>query len=78
MATLNISERDFAALAEATLDAEAKGDTEQAKALDKLARKASAALTNARYATAKNQGPFPVDAIKWENVRSLLGMTSNV
>ena len=75
MASMNISEADFAVLASATLDAEACGDMEQAHALDKLARKASAALSNAKYSGARGTGlAAGMPPLKWEQVKSLLGV----
>ena len=46
MATINISEADFAAVAGAAIDAFDTGHRKQADALDKIARKINAALTN--------------------------------
>lgn len=79
MASINISESDFSVLAAAVLDAKANGDIEQAFALDKLARKASAALTNAKYAVARNSGSATgVKPIGWEQVNSLLVIDSAI
>jgi hypothetical protein len=45
MPPITITEKDFTVLAMAASDAQKAGETEQAKALDKLARMANAALT---------------------------------
>jgi hypothetical protein len=45
--SINISEADFTAVATAASEAQARGDTENAIALDKIARKINAALTAA-------------------------------
>lgn len=80
MANMSVSQADFEALADAALSAEARGDMAEAVALDKLARKVSAALTVAsskgsrhivRMATGKEPSPFT-----WESVPSLLGMAA--
>lgn len=46
MASINISEDDFVSVAHAANIANERGDDVQAKALDKIARKINAALTN--------------------------------
>ena len=51
MASINISEDDFNVLAAAANDANARGDQEQADALDKIARKVNAALSKNQWAT---------------------------
>lgn len=47
MPSINVSEADYATLYAAAHDAQDSGDIGQAEALDKLARKVSAALTTA-------------------------------
>jgi hypothetical protein len=46
MASINISEDDFVCVAAAANDALKRGDVEDAAALDKIARKINAALSN--------------------------------
>jgi hypothetical protein len=80
MANMSVSEKDFEVLASATLAAEARGDMVEATNLDKLARKASAALTVSK--SRRERGIVRmVDArgpsnFTWESVPSLLGTTS--
>ena len=77
MAKLSVSERDFELVACLALDAESRGDMDDAIAADRLARRISAALTVAksrdarfivRMATSKDPSNFT-----WEQVPTLLG-----
>lgn len=72
MASINISEGDFATLADAANNAKRRGDADAAKELDKLARKANAALTNAAGARRRFAGGPSVGGIKWTQVPSCL------
>lgn len=47
MSQINVSEADFGAVALAAMTAKREGDLEQARALDKVARKINASLSNA-------------------------------
>lgn len=49
MAAVTMTDKDFDALVCAALDAQDRGDTETAKALDMIARKLNAALTVEKY-----------------------------
>ena len=79
MASINISEQDFQTLADATYEAEERGDIEAAKRLDKLARKANAALTNAHLSgeVRRMADPTGKAQMKWTDVPSLLGVVHN-
>lgn len=70
MPSINISESDFIVVANAALDSYYKGDEEEADALDKIARKINASLTNAE--TRKLAAPFRHKAITWEEIPSVL------
>lgn len=72
MATMNISEDDFATLADAANAAARRGDGDAAKALDKMARKANAALANSAGARRRFAGGPSVGGIKWTQVPSCL------
>lgn len=72
MATMNISEDDFGTLADAANAAARRGDAATAKELDKLARKANAALTNAAGAKRRFAGGPSVGGIRWTQVPSCL------
>lgn len=67
---MNITEKEHKALVFACLDARDKGDMEQAKALDILARKASADLTNKKYAGLPIYGKRQT----WRSLKSILLM----
>lgn len=69
MASINISEEDFAAVAWAARDAKRDCLDEVAGKLDKIARKMNAALTNARVSALS---PFGARArpITWEEMPS--------
>lgn len=66
----NISEKDFEVLATAANAARDSGDMTAALALDKLARKANAALTNAKYASLRTFGGGLRQT--WQNTPSTL------
>lgn len=72
MASINVSEDDFSALADAANEAQRRGDTDAAKALDKLARKTNAALTNDAAGKRRFAGGPSVGGIKWTQVPSCL------
>ena len=72
MATMNIGEGDFKTLADAANAAKHRGDSEAAKELDKMARKANAALTNAAGEMRRFAGGPSVAGIKWTEVPSCL------
>ena len=48
MPSINVSEADFGAVASAAMDALQKGDSAQARALDKIARRINASLSGAK------------------------------
>jgi len=72
MAQINVSEDDFTALADAANDAQSRGDTDAAKALDKLARKTNAALANSAGGKRRFSGGPSVGGMKWTQVPSCL------
>ncbi len=63
---INISEADFTVLATAAMDAKAAGDMQQAQALDKIARKMNAAISNAN--APKIPGFNPPPGLRWDQV----------
>jgi hypothetical protein len=67
-----ISEDDFSALANAAQRAMEAGEAEEARALDKLARKANAALSNDKYRSAGAAAGFGARGIGWRDVPSTL------
>lgn len=70
MAVVNITEAEFGFVAHAAHHAKRDGDDEGAAALDKLARKMNAALSNAKYATTR----FAVGSgnkLTWKDVPSV-------
>jgi hypothetical protein len=72
MASINVSEDDFQAVAIAAMTAKDEGDMEQAVKLDKIARKINAALTGALsrpYAWIAGERHKPV---RWEDMPSTL------
>lgn len=71
MASINVTEKDFEAVATAAMDAEESGDMDHAKALDKVARKINAALS---AQTAARANPFPTYRTKtsWRDMPSTL------
>lgn len=72
MANINVSEKDFEALATAANDAKLHGDLEQAEALDKLARKVNAALSNAKHIGLRNLGGIRGKNMTWQEAPSTL------
>jgi hypothetical protein len=68
----SISEDDFTALASAAQRAKDAGKLAEAEALDKLARKANAALTNAKYSRMGSEVGFGHKGIGWRQVPSTL------
>jgi hypothetical protein len=75
MASINVSEDDFDAVAGAAMDAKARGDMDDARRLDKIARKINAALTGAtpeRRSTAWVAG-CQRRAMRWQDMPSTIG-----
>jgi len=68
----SITESDFEVLARAAQAAKERGDSADADALDKLARKASASLTNTKCAGAMRFTSSNVKMLKWSSVPSTL------
>lgn len=68
MAAINVSEEDFCALSEAANTALKRGDRRAALALDKVARKINAALSNARGPRGFNRS----SGLSWTDVPSTL------
>lgn len=56
MASINVSEKDFEALASAAIAADQRGDVEDAARLDIIARKANCALSKSKFAGASLGG----------------------
>ncbi len=71
-ASVNISEDDFKALASAAQRAQDDGALEEARTLDRLARKVNAALSNAKYRSLANSAGFAHTPIRWTGVPSTL------
>lgn len=69
MASINISEADFAVVAHAAMAAKERGDMESALTLDKIARKINASLTN--LACARNRR-LTGKSMTWEEAPSTL------
>ena len=72
---MNISEADFTALAEAAMDAQDRGDMATAKVLDKLARKANAALTAARLLPFRRVSGGNNIPVRWQDMPSVIVTT---
>lgn len=73
MTSINISEDDFDRVANAACDALDRGDVASAKALDKIARKMNAALSNNRWgAKAVRMMGGAGKSISWREVPSVL------
>ncbi len=69
MASVNVGEADFDAVASAAWEAKAAGREDEAKALDKLARKINAALATATAGKATSlRNPTP---LSWTDVPSV-------
>lgn len=73
MANVNITEREFELVVGAAWDAKAKGRHDDATALDKLARKMNAALTNQKFP--RHPLAPPVKPIDWREVPSVFEAT---
>jgi hypothetical protein len=71
MPSVNVSEADFAAVAGAAKDAQEAGHHADAGALDKLARKINAALSNETARRASGWGPR-LKGASWRNMPSTL------
>lgn len=78
MATINVGEDDFTVVASGAMDAEARGDLDEARALDKLARKINAALASGNSArqAARALG-VSVDKVSWRDMPSVLKEATN-
>lgn len=72
MAKINVSEADFGAVAAAALGAKHRKDPDAAAALDKLARKINAALTNAKYSRLARRVLSEYKPMSWQEVPSVL------
>ena len=71
MASANVSERDFEAVATAAVYALKVGDRENMRVLDKLARKINAAISNQDLSrSAKITGGMQQTGLAWEDVPS--------
>jgi len=74
MATINVGEDDFLAVALAAASAKDEGDMDQARALDKIARKINASLSSA--ATKQYRwlgGSTKREPLRWQDVPSTIG-----
>ena len=69
MATINVSESDFAEVAGAANDAKRRGDMDSANNLDKIARKINAALANGSVRHPMIRGQ---QGLTWRDVPSTL------
>jgi hypothetical protein len=73
MASINISEEDFMVVASAAMGARDDGDIEQARKLDKIARKINAALTAAGpYAKVSRMMGGNQKPVRWQDMPSTL------
>lgn len=72
MANVKISESDFEMLHFAANLAMKNGDTAEALKLDKLARKTSAALSNAKLREMRKLGAPTVKGLTWQEVPSTI------
>lgn len=72
MANINVSEADFQALAEAAEQAQRLGDRNAAEALDKIARKMNAALSNASVSGPMVRFAREHKKLTWRDVPSTL------
>ena len=72
MASINISEDEFGVLAEAARQARDRGEKANAEALDKMARKANAALTNDKYRSVRWLAGAASKSLTWQDVPSIL------
>lgn len=72
MTSISVTEKDFEVLASAAVDAFERGDEQAAKAIDKVARKINAALSN--QAARKAAGPWARGSsnLTWKDVPSTL------
>ena len=74
MASINVSEDDFEAVAMAANDAKFNGDMEAARALDKIARKINAALTVAAPMLKRTTHLAGKRAsVRWQDMPSTIG-----
>lgn len=73
MASINVGETDFDTLAGAAIDARDRGDIEQARQLDKLARKVNAALTGQSAFRLTTMMGMPRRPVRWQDMPSTIG-----
>lgn len=71
MANITISEADFEAVAGAAIAAQGRGERAAAEALDKIARKINASLSNSRGRHTAMFG-MQAAALRWQDVPSTL------
>lgn len=72
-AAMTPTEKDFQVVASAAMDAKARGDMEQAQALDMIARRMNADLTNRASARRMKGVPRVRSAyIHWSDIPSVL------
>ncbi len=72
MSSINVSEDDFKIVASAAIDAKASGDLVAAAALDKIARKINASVSNANVRAMAGHLGRGGESIKWTDVPSVL------
>ena len=72
MASVNVGQADFEAVAGAAQDALERGDRECAERLDVLARKMNAALSSRRGAGLRAARVLGVEPLTWRDVPSTL------
>ena len=71
MASINISEKDFEAIAAAAWTAKAAGDEVDAAALDKIGRKMNAALSKASARRTCGPAMGGGGPVRWQDMPSL-------
>jgi len=72
MASVNINENEFDVLANAARTIFKLGDVSAAKSIDKIARKANAALTNDKYRSSRVFIGALSKSLTWKDVPSTL------
>ena len=70
MAAISVKESDFAVLASAAMEAKDREDLVEAVALDILARRVNAAISNSKLV--RLPGMPDVPGLKWSEVKSIL------
>ncbi len=73
MPSINVSEDDFTRVAMAAMNAQSRGDMDEARALDKIARKINAALTSATTLHISKISGMPRQTVRWQDMPSCLG-----